>query len=187
MSRPDDRRGIATGDALLVLSVLALLFAAAYPRLERVAMRERADAIAYAANTVLDAARRYRVERAEWPRGADLGVVPEDLASVLPPGFSFEHRGWLLKWDRWDRVEAPPADPGLAAAIPELSENVPPPEAPADSVQVARPTLVPLGGVTVRCDDPRVLAVLLERFGHARSFVRGDTWTLVIPPGPEGQ
>ncbi|GMV05742.1 MAG: hypothetical protein AMXMBFR53_20190 [Gemmatimonadota bacterium] len=180
-----DRRGITTGDGLLALSVLALLLAATYPRIERAAMRKRADAIVQEANTVLEAARRYRVDRGEWPRGAEMGVVPEDLVTFLPPGFSFEHRGDHLKWDRWERVRAPAPD-SAPAVIPELPEDAPPPEVAVDSVAVVRPTVISLGGLTVGSDDPRVLAVLLENFGHERSFVRGATWTLVVPPAPEG-
>lgn len=180
-----DRRGITTGDGLLALSVVALLLAAAYPRIERAAMRERADAIAREANTVLEAARRHHDARGEWPRGAELGVVPEDLVTFLPPGFAFEHRGDHLKWDRWERVETPAPD-SAPALVPEFPENAPPPEVAVDSVAVVRPTVISLGGLTVRSDDPRVLAVLLETFGHERSFVRGATWTLVVPPAPEG-
>lgn len=172
------RAGVGSGDALLVLAVAALLVAGAYPRWERGAAHKRADAAAADVETVLAAAERFRQEEGTWPPGALAGTLPEGLAPYLPLDFSFQGDGYALRWDRWSMVEAPPPmeiqeeDPFF-----ETSPTAPP--AP-DTTRVPEPILIPLGGIMVRCDDDRVLARLQERFGADGSFVRSDSWTLVV-------
>lgn len=172
------RAGVASGDALLVLAVAALLVAAAYPRWERGAMDKRANAAAAAVDAVLAAAERFRQEEGTWPPGALAGTLPEGLTPYLPLDFSFQGDGYTLRWDRWTMVEGPPPmeiqedDPSF-----ETSRTAPP--AP-DTTLVPEPILIPLGGIMVRCDDDRVLARLQERFSPEGSFVRSDSWTLVV-------
>lgn len=186
-----DRRGAAGADVMLVLSALALLVALAYPPLKGAAARDRAEAAAFAANVVVDAARRFRAERGAWPSGAGLGAIPEGMAPYLPGGFSFEGQGFSLRWDRWERIVAVHTEAApFVVEPPPLTGDAPPPLAAADSSaavgDVTESVVVTVGAVTVRSGDPGVLGALLERFGPSTSWVRDDTWTLVIPADPGG-
>lgn len=171
------RAGVATGDVLLILAGMSLLAALAYPEGERALMRRHADQAQAHVEAVGAAAAAFRKERAAWPLPAEIGEVQADLAGYLPEGFSFRTDAFTLKWDRWEAVEALPAE------YPELpSEDVAgaPPPAP-DSLPAALP-IVAIGAITVQAEDDRILAALLERFGPSRSFVREGSWTLVLPP-----
>jgi len=70
--------------------------------------------------------------------------------------------------------EATPVDP--EPVFPPSSDSVPEVEVPVEV----------LGSVTVHAEDERLLAVLLERFGAGRSFVRERSWTMVLPAGGNG-
>lgn len=183
MMRIGDRSGMAPGDALLVLASLAFVFAVAYPRLERVALHRRTAAVSFAVRTVQDGARRYWSEEGRWPAGDAEGQVPAEMAPQLPDGFSFQHADYTLTWDRWETLEALPVDSAQIPEPPILLGDVPAPAA-LDSLEVVPPRDIPLGGITVRASDPRILAALLEEFGPARAFLREGSWTLVLTPGP---
>ena len=186
MNATNRRKGMATGDALLVLAALALAFALAYPRVERVATRATAEEAAAAVETVRAAVEAFREARGTWPPPSAMGEVPPDLVPHLPQGFTFTGPGYALKWDTWVRVRVPETPPPEAPELPLSAESAPPPPPPElDSLELPNiiPTVLPLGAITVRADDDRILSALLETFGVERSFIREDAWTLVFGQG----
>lgn len=179
MTRMDPRRGMAMGDILLVVSVLALAFSLAYPRIERTRLRDHVEQAVIEVGAAVDAAERFQGERGSWPAPADEGTIPAELASYLPAGSSFAAERYRLKLDIWETAEnaplvALPESPptGDFTALPDTSE--------------ARPKVLfgSLASVSVVSDDPRILAGLLDRFGAGRSFVHADRWTLVFASVP---
>lgn len=200
------RRGVARGEVLLALSIVALLLAAGYPRAERAFMVRQARAAGDAVEAVREAVYSALRDEGTWPESAPLGTVPKSLQGRLTQDFTFHHARYALQWERWEApepeaataVELPPPDDGpppgltrraLAAASmdPDTLENpalprgtLPGAQAPPDSVPPAPPPIVALGAITVVCEDPRILSALLDRFGSSRSFVRESAWTLVL-------
>ena len=179
MSHGDTRRGMALGDALLVLSLLVLASALAYPRIQRAALREQVDQAVANVQALADAAQRYQVEPNGWPDPPDTAESPIDLATYLPEGFSFHQAAYRLDLDVWETAqEAPPME------LPDTPPNGVP-EALPDTVDAAPTTLFgTLAGVTVTSAEPRLLAGLLDHFGRGRSFLLGTTWTLVFASVP---
>ncbi len=175
--RPESKRGSVAQDVFLGVGVLALILALAWPRVGQ-AMRARAVAAARAdVEAVRTAALSLWEERRAWPAAADPGVVPVDLAGYLPEGFTFQRPGYALEWERWERVEEPPAEDTPNAAEGPLDSPL---VLPRDSVARLLPDIGELGGVTVQAQDARLLAALLDHYGPLRSFVRERTWSLVI-------
>lgn len=177
MSRMDPRRGLAVGDALLVLSVLALGLALAYPRIRRAALRDHIEQAVAHVQTVVDAAERFQGEQDRWPDLTATGEIPAELAAYLPPGFSFSQDGYQLDFDVWETAEeAPTVEP-------------PEPRQPLDSIPdtiVGPPTTLygSLAGVTVHSPEALILAGLLDHFGGSRSFLHAGRWTLVFASVP---
>jgi len=165
-------------DVFLGVAALALVVALAWPRAGRELLARRAFAVEADVETVQTAAGSFWAERHAWPVAADPGVVPPDLAGHLPDGFSFRGAGYVIEWERWETVEAPP--PEAAPKAPEVLLDSPL-FLPSDSVPPVRPEVGEIGGVTVRARDTRLLAALLGHFGPQRSFVWDETWTLVLP------
>jgi len=165
-------------DAFLGIAALALVLTLAWPRAGQVLLARRASALEAHVEAVRTAAGSLWAERHAWPAAADPGVVPPDLAGHLPDGFSFRGAGYVLEWERWETVEAPP--PEAAPKDPEVPFDSPL-LLPPDSVPPVQPEVGEIVGVTVRARDTRLLAALLNHFGPQRSFVRDETWTLVLP------
>lgn len=209
----------SAADVLLAAACLALLTAAAWPRVARSRVERRAAEAVEAVQAVEAAALAARRERGTWPPAAPRGVVPSELAGRLPAGTGFDRGSFDLSWALWMAVT--PQDP-VALELPPEEEEGPPPggiprelrgldtlpipgeaagaegaaAGPAgilarfgaaaslvqDSLPPAGPHLAELGAVTVQARDERILAALLDRFGTARSFVRGDLWVYLLPP-----
>jgi prepilin-type N-terminal cleavage/methylation domain-containing protein len=98
------RRGFTMIELLTVLIVLALLSGLAI--LRYIDLRNRALAVQASADleTVRLAAYSAWYETGIWPADAAAGVVPTELASYLPGGFSFQHTEYSLDWENF----APP-------------------------------------------------------------------------------
>jgi hypothetical protein len=180
------RRGLTSGNVLLVIAGLTLLAAIAYPRTERALLWRTVAGAEADVETVLAAAAAHRDETGVWPAPAEAGNVPAELAGRLPPGFSFQAAAYTLEWSRWEMVEpAESADPERVVQPPPggFEPVLPPTAAPVVDVEVPVETL---GAITVHARDERVLAALLERFGAGRSFIGDRSWMLVLPPGGGG-
>ena len=179
MTGRDPRRGMAVGDVLVFLSLLALAFSLAYPRIGRARLRDEVEQAVIRVQAAVGAAEQFQGDRGTWPEPADEGTTPTDLAPYLPGGFSFAGEGYRLKLDIWETAKtAPPV---------ELPEGPPSREFAAlpDTIQ-AQPEVLfgSLASVSVVSEDPRVLAGLLDHFGADRSFVHADRWTMVFASEP---
>lgn len=179
MTGTHTRRGMAVGDVLMVLSLLALAFSLAYPRIERARLRDAVETAVITVQAAVDAAERFQEDRGSWPEPADEGTTPTDLASYLPAGFSFTPEGYRLRLDTWETAEtAPPVERPVS---PQSTESAALPDTLPEQPQILFGSLA---SVSVVSEDPRVLAGLLDRFGAGRSFVHADRWTMVFASVP---
>ena len=175
MNRADVRRGVVVGDVLLVLSVLALALALAYPRIQRTAARERVAQATADVQAVVDAAERFLAEEGRWPGLAESGVAPPELAPYLPEGVAFARAHYELDFQVWETAEEVP--PMEFTFNPPVGQSAPNP----DTTDLGPTTLYgSRASVTVRSADPTILAGLSAHFGGARSFVHEDRWMLVF-------
>lgn len=174
---PGDRRGSATGNALVILSMLALGASLLYPVLAQRRVDDRlADAVGRV-EAVRQAAARYHASQQELPPGAGIGVAPQGLATLLTPDFSFIGEGFALEWNLWDRAE-----PAIEVSIPDPAVLVEEEVITATDTLVAPPRMVrSFGSLSVHSGEGVLLSGLLTRFGETSSFVRDTTWTLLIP------
>jgi hypothetical protein len=168
------RDGVSTGDVLLALATLCLVAALAYPRLERMRAVARAGAIAAGVDSLGTAAQRYRARTGTWPRHAPPGLLPEELSATEPVAPTMATAGYRLEWNVWER-------PARSVSARTLPDSIPPATSPQqDTVPPSAPPVDTLAGITVHDSDPRLLGLLLERYGDAHSFVRDSSWTLVL-------
>ena len=183
MNRRSDsnRAGVATGDILVILSLLSLLLAVIYPTVKRAAFHRSLDGTIAAVDALRIAAEANLAETGAWPADAPVEMVPAELAGRLPAEFTFVTELFTLDWELWETVREPEAAPEFevedVAPIrgrTNLDIQVP------DVSPVATATVSTLAGITLRSADEPLLASLLERFGDRRSFVGPGTWTLIL-------
>lgn len=184
-------RRFGPGDALIGLSLVALVLAALLP-----AYRARAfDRLLEEAESDIEALRtaalgEYGSARS-WPEPRDPGRIPEELAGVFGADTTMVRKGYVLEWrvlSRVEHVEAPPTPPETRRldademlTTDQASAEPDPTDLPPES---ATPTLIPVahedGAVVVHSNDERLLAELLRRHGSAVSFVQDTTWILIV-------
>jgi hypothetical protein len=171
------------GDILAILSLLSLVLAVIYPSVKRAAFDRRLDGAIAAVDALRMAAEANLAETGAWPAEAPVEMVPAELAGRLPADFTFVTEFFTLDWELWETVREPEAAPGPEIAMPEavpirgrtnLDIQVP------DISPLSTATVSTLAGITLRSADEPLLASLLERFGHRRSFVGPGTWTLIL-------
>lgn len=175
MTPSPGRDGVTTGDVLLTLAALCLLAALAYPRIRRERVLASADFVATDVDSLSAAARRYRAHTGAWPRHAPPGQLPAGLSTADTAGPTMTTPRYRLEWNVWER----PAPLASGRTPPDSTPPGTPPR--QDAAERPTPLLDTLAGITVHGSDPRVLELLLERYGDARSFVRDSSWTLVLP------
>ncbi len=176
--RPRARRsGFSTGDVLLVLAIVCLGFALAYPSIARARMLRRVDDVATNVDSLCAAADRYHRIRGAWPRRATAGTLPDELAGLAYDGLRMEGPGYRLAWEVWEMRAGPaPAEPR-----PDSLDMGPPPQ--PDTLRRTMPRIDSMPAVTVRTGDARILGLLLDRYRNQRSFVRDSSWTLILGGG----
>lgn len=93
------RRGFTLTEALVVMTIIALLTRLGIPRY--VDMRARATArVAFADVLAIRlAAANYHADQNKWPTDAASGVVPTGMGPYLREGFSFARGDVSLDWD----------------------------------------------------------------------------------------
>jgi hypothetical protein len=160
-------------DVVLVLAALSVLAALIRPLHERSALQTRMDETASAVERTREAVIRYRDQEGSWPPASEAGRPPDALVPFLRGAVDFDTEAYRLQIRQWAAVRRP-------APLPFDPEPADLPAA-ADTIPVPQPRAVTLTGLTVQASDPTVLATLLATYGHADSFVRDSTWTLVFP------
>ncbi len=177
MAAYSPRAGTTTGNFLIILSILTVGAAMAYPRFHGQRLQERLDEVLETVETVRTAAMRYYAEERDWPEPAQPGSIPPALGALLPQGLAFSHGDFTLEWRRWETVQTPP-DPVIPEVqapeldVPPLADTVPP---------SPPPTVHSIAGLTVHSGNDGILGALLDRYGSGVSFVRDTTWTLMMP------
>jgi len=166
-------RGASIGDALIVLSVVALAAALLRPALEARSFRRLvAEAIADV-DAVSAAARAARASTGRWPAGTDPGTRPVGLTALAGRDSVFSRPDYMLGWSVWDVVDSVPAPPEGGPA---------PADAPPDTVAPRMmPRLERVGGVSVVSGDSLLIAELTAHYADAAPLVLDTLWLMVLP------
>lgn len=182
-------RRVGAGDALIGLSLLALILAGLLPTFRQRAFDRLVEDAATDVEALRTAALTQREVDGSWPPAAPPGRVPDVVSGAFGGDTVVAREGYALQWRLWDRVayvEAPPRSPGSGVADDDEAAVEPTPrpgDLPPDSVG---PEMMPVvrqaAGVVVHSSDESLLAELLARYGSDVSFVLDSTWTLVVEP-----
>ena len=167
-----DRRGVATGDIMIGLSLLVLLAALLYPTVRARGVRAGLRQAMADVEAVRAAAVDHHRASGAWPSTGHPGVLPPELEGTLAGDTSLIRERYTLEWGRWDVVDLVPLPPN-----PEPT-NDPPPDSVGPRMA---PVVRHVGSLTVHSADEALLAELLGRFAAQGAFVRDTIWTLVLP------
>lgn len=184
-----DLRRVGPGDALIGLSLLALVFAVLLPT-----FRARAfDSLVEDASSDVDALREAALRQLQvnggWPPSMEPGAIPIGVSGAFRGENAMVRDEYTLQWRLWDRVEYVQAPPPRSSGVRVVDDD----EAPVDVSSVvagdlppdtASTELVPVvreaGAVIIHSSNAPLLAQLLARYGPDASFVRDSTWMLVV-------
>lgn len=108
------RGGFTLVEMVVVVAVVSILARIALPNLQEAAIRARAAAALGDVEVVRTAAANYHARTNDWPAEAPAGVVPTELVTELPDGFTFDRGMYRLDWERW---ELPEGLPGSSAHL----------------------------------------------------------------------
>ena len=134
---------------MLIVSIVTRI---AIPQFQEVLTRARAAEIRATFDMVEDAANRLIVQNQPWPEDADAGIVPPELRSSLPPGFSFERGRYQLDWENWPLPQGMPGDPSVQRLI----------------------------GISVTTSDRSLGLALMDMIPQNAKFTLGDTYTFIF-------
>ena len=180
--RLDRRRtGMTVGDALIILSLLSLIFAVVYPRIRRAAYERRVDAAVFDIETLEAAARSHFEREGTWPGESPAGMMPAELVGALSEDFTFEWEHYTLDWNLWATVRTPEANSEDGAFEDEEDlDDLAVEEVDSETAYGVVPTIHPLAGITIHSNEQALLAMLMERYGPEFSFVQEGSWTLIL-------
>jgi hypothetical protein len=171
---------LTRGDLAIGIAVVLLLWFLGAPALRARSFRNLVDAAASDVEGLRDAARSTRQTTGRWPPPTSMGIAPPALSAAFPGDSAFVRPGYTLEWSGLsvvEYVEVPVAP----------TPSAPGDDAPPDSVAPEVEAVVrDIGAIVVHSADEDLLASLLDRFGSDASYVRGSTWTLVVPSAPDG-
>jgi hypothetical protein len=152
-------RALTVADALVGVAILSLIGSLLWPMLTQRRFTDAVDETIVLIDGVRERAILTHRRTGEWPSRVDTG--PIDDAPTLE---------WRV-WNRVDQIEVPPA--------------APPPDAdpgPSSAEPVTASVVRSFGAIEVTTTSEPLLAALLDHYGRTDSFVRDDTWTLVLQP-----
>ena len=109
--------GFTLTEILVVAAVTSLLARIALPNFQEAVIQARAASALGDVNVVRTAAASYHARSNRWPAQAPPGVVPPELLTDLPDGFTFERGEYQLDWEHWSLPDGIPPNSGPMTLI----------------------------------------------------------------------
>ncbi|NNF12341.1 MAG: type II secretion system protein [Gemmatimonadetes bacterium] len=145
------RNGFSLIELLMAMSIMGILAGLAIPNLRTMTFRARAASVSGDIDVVRVAISQYNADQNAWPAEAANGVVPPELSTHLPEGFSFQGEGFELDYEALSPVVIP-GDPSTTQVI----------------------------GVAVTADTDELSNAIVELLGGGIIFSTGRRHTFVI-------
>lgn len=115
--RTDRRRGgFSLIELLMAVSIVGILAGLAIPNLRSMTFRARATEVAADLEVVRISTLQYNGDAFAWPGEVGQGVVPTELNTHLPEGFSFQGNGYELDFENLSPIVIP-GEPGTSQLI----------------------------------------------------------------------
>ena len=109
--------GFTLTEILVVAAVTSILARIALPNFQEAVIQARAASALGDVNVVRTAAANYHARSNRWPAEAPPGVVPPELLTDLPDGFTFERGEYQLDWEHWSLPDGIPPNSGPTTLI----------------------------------------------------------------------
>jgi len=94
----------------------------------------------------------YYVDSTSYPPTAAMGLIPPELANMMPIGFSFVRSGYQLQYNNWTVATSLSGYPSTSTII----------------------------GITVQTDDARLGQLVLKQLANLPHFQSGNDYTFII-------
>lgn len=146
------RGGFTLVELLVTVSIVGILAGLAIPNMRNMTFRARATSVAADLEALRIATVSYNADQHAWPAERAAGVVPPELVSFLPDGFTFQGNGYELDFENIPLPLGLPGDPSASLLI----------------------------GASVTAADDRLSNGIAEILGGTIVFSVGNTHTVVI-------
>ena len=96
------RRGFTFVELMLSMTIVGLLSAVAVPKYNDLKRQANTTRVIGDFHTLQVAVMSFYADSLYFPAEASVGVIPENLTSYLPFGFTFAREQWTLDYERWE-------------------------------------------------------------------------------------